>query len=310
MTDFASTDDLTLSHVLETTFGVTPANPDMNRIRANGESLGANIQTEESDEISPIPAVTDLIRTGQSAGGQIPMDVAKSAAFEEILEAVCRGTWAANELKGGTVKRSFTVQKKLMAAAARYMVFTGSRYNGLTLEGQVGRALKGSYDILSVGATPDNAGVTMGTGSLVEPANNRVMSMVDVNVLTISGDTTPLIATQFGLTIENNCRIQQGQGQLAGYGIGYGKRRVRLTLSAYFEDWEQVQRSLNGGAANLTLGFTDGTNSYTFRLPRLKYSTADANASQGNADLIQQIEGVATYDPTAGVVSDIIVTRA
>lgn len=306
--DFASTDDLTLSHVLETTFGVAPSNPTMNRIRANGESLGPNVQTEESEEIIANPAVTDLIRVGQSAGGQIPMDVAKSAAFDEILEAVLRGTWSSDVLTGGTAKRSFTIQKRLLAASDQYMVFNGARYNGFTIEGQVGRALKGSYDILAVGATADGSGVPLGTGSIVEPAATRIMSMVDVNTLTISGDTDQLIATQFSLSVENNCRVQQGNGQLAGYGVGYGKRRVQLNLSAYFESWEQMDRVLNGSSANLTLGFGDGTNTYAFRLPRLKYRNVTANAGQSNADLIQQIEGTATYD-AGGLDTEIQITR-
>lgn len=307
--DFAVTDDLTLSHVKESTFGVTPANPALKRIRANGESLNANIQTAESEEINPIPSVVDLVRTGQSAGGQVPFDFAKSAAFDEILEAVLRGTWTAGVLKGGVTKTSFTVMKKLLAATARYQVLSGARYNGLTIEGQVGQLIKGSYDLMAVSVIHDNAGVALGTGSITEPAATRVMSMVDVNLLSITGDTTPLVATQFSLSIENGCRIQPGQGQLAGYGIGYGKRRVRFTMSAYFEDWEQMNRLLNGTAANLQIGMTDGTNTYVFRLPRLKYSNVTANAGQANSDIIQQIEGVATYDPTAGVLTDIMVTR-
>lgn len=310
MPTFGSANDLLLSHIVEASLGVTPANPAMDRIRVDGETLGARPTFEESGEINPIYSLSDLIAVGQEAGGSFPIEFAKCTAFDDILQAVLRGTWTANVLKGGTVKRSYTLEKSFLGGGTRkYEKFPGSRYMGLTLTGAVGSRITGSVDVMSLSGITGLTSV-VGTGSVVEPADNRIMSLVDMSTFSITGDTTPLICRGFTLGISNNGRYQQGHGQLAAFDIAYGMREVTLSFDAYFESWEQMDRLLNRTNANLTMTIGDGTNSYAIRLPRLRYRNVTANATGNNTDLIQTIEGRALYDPTAGVVTDIQVTRA
>lgn len=309
MPDFGSTNDLIIAHVLETTQGVTPANPAMKRLRVNGESLSPNVTYDESAEINPNYSLTDLVATGSEAGGGMPIHFAKSAALDEIMEAVLRGTWAAGVLKGGTVKRSFTIEKRLLAGgSAKYMKFPGSRYNGLSLSGAVGGPLTGSIDVVSLGGLPGLTSV-VGTGSIAEPADNRILSMVDLTVFSIAGDTTPLIISSFDLGITNNIRRQQGHGQLSSYDTAYGMREITLSFDAYFESWEQMDKLLNRSNNDLSMTLTDGTNSYVIRFPKLRYRTVTVEAGGTNTDLMQTIEGRALYSPTAGIVSDITITR-
>ena len=309
MPDFASPNDLIMSHVVEATLGVTPANPTMDRIRVSGETMDPRVVYDESAEINPLFALTDLIPVGSEAGGSFPFDFAKSAAFDDVLQAVLRGTWTAGVLKGGTVKRSFTIEKSVLAGGGRkYMKFPGSRYAGITLSGAVGTRTTGSVDIMALSGIPSTTSV-VGTGSVTEPADNRIMSLVDVSAFSITGDVTPLIIRSFTLSINNNCRYQQGHGQLASYDIAYGMRDVTWTMDAYFESWEQMDKLLNRTNNNLSITMGDGTNSYAIRLPRLRYRTVSAPATGNNVDLVQTIEGRALYDPTAGVVSDLMVTR-
>ena len=308
--NFGAANDLLLYHALETTLGVTPANPAMDRIRVDGETLGARPTFDEAAEINPLYSLSDLVAVGQEAGGSFPIEFAKSAAFDTILEAVLRGTWTTNVLKGGTVKRSFTIEKSFLGGGSRkYMKFPGSRYTGLTLTGASGSRITGTVDVMSLSGI-DSLTSVVGTGSVVEPADNRIMSMVDISALTITGDVTPLIARGFTLAITDNARYQTGHGQLAAYDIAYGMRGVTFTMDAYFESWEQMDRLLNRTNAILNLTIGDGTNSYAIKLPRLRYRNVTVNATGNNSDLIQTIEGTALYDPTAGSVTDIQVTRA
>lgn len=306
MPNFAVSNDLIVAHILESTMGVTPANPAMKRLRVTGETLNPNVTFEDSGEINPLYALSDLIATGQEAGGGIPFEFAKSAAMDEILEAVLRGTWTAGVLKGGVVKRSFTIEKRL--AASRFMKFPGSRYNGLTLEGSVGSPLTGSIDVMSLGGTPGTTSV-VGTGSITEPADTRVMSLVDMTGFTMAGDATPLIVTSFNLSITNNCRQQQGHGQLSSYDIGYGMREVTVGFDAYFESWEQMDKLVGRTNSDLSVTITDGTNSYVIRLPKLKFQNVTANGESNNTDIMQSIEARALYSPAVGVLTDISVTR-
>ena len=195
MPQFGATNDLLLAHVAETTMGVTPANPTMDRLRVNGETLNANVTFDEADEINPNYDLTDLILTGQSAGGSIPFDFAKHAAFDQILDAVLRGTWTAGVLKASTVRRSFSVEKSFLAGGSRkYMKFLGLRYGGLSLTGQVGGKITGSYDALALSAIPGTTSI-VGTGSVTDPGTNRIMSLVDVTGFAMAGASPPRRST-------------------------------------------------------------------------------------------------------------------
>jgi len=309
MPSFGAANDLILAHVVEATMGVTPANPVMDRIRVSGETLGPRVAYDEPGEINPTYALTDLVPVGSEGGGSFPIEFAKSAAFDAQLEAVLRGTWTTGVLKGGTVKRSFTIEKSFLGGGTRkYMKFPGSRYMGMTLTGAVGSRITGTADVMALSGVPGTTSV-VGSGSVTEPADNRIMSLVDVTAFSITGEVTPLIIRSFTLGINNNGRYQAGHGQLAAYDIGYGMRDVTFSFDAYFETWEQMDALLNRTNRNLTMTIGDGTNTYTFRLPRMRYRTVDANATGNNTDLLQTIEGRAIYDPTVGVVTDLMVTR-
>ena len=307
MPSFGVTNDLILAHVVESTLGVTPANPVMDRLRVNGETLGPNVTFEDADEINPNYDLTDIILTGSSAGGSIPFDFAKSAGFDTILEAVLRGTWTAGVLKASTVKRSFTLEKSLLMGGSRkYMKLLGTRYGGLNLTGQVGGKITGSIDLMALSAITGLTSV-VGTGSVTEPAANRILSMVDVTAFSITGDTTPLIMTNFTLGINNNLRMNQGHGQVAGYDIAYGMREVTFTFDAYVESWEQMDKMLNRTTSNVTTTLSDGTNSYALRLPKMKYRNVTVDAEGNSADMMQTIEGRALIDAT--LATSIQVTR-
>ena len=309
MPNFGASNDLILTHIVEATMGVTPANPALDRIRTEGETLDPRINYDESGEINPIYALSDLIPVGSEAGGSFPITFAKSAAMDAILEATLRGTWTTNVVKGGTVKKSFTIEKSFLGGGARkYMKFPGSRYGGFTITGAIGSRTTMSVDVMSISGIPSTTSI-IGTGSTTEPADNRIMSMVDISALTLTGDVTPLIARGFTLSVNNNCRYQGGHGQMASFDIAYGMREVVFTMDAYFESWEQMDKLLNRTNTNLVMTMGDGTNTYSFRLPRLRYRNVTVDASGNNDDLIQSIEGRALYDPTAGVVTDIQITR-
>ncbi len=309
MPDFGTSNDLIVSHIVEATMGVTPANPVLKRLRINGESMNPRVLYDESGEINPNSSLADLVAVGQESGGDIPFDFAKSAALDEILEAVLRGTWTTGVLKGGTVNRSFTLEKSVLAGGGRkYMKFPGARYNGFNIEGSVGNRLTGSLNVMALSGIPSTTSI-IGTGSTTEPADNRILSMVDMTVFSITGDVTPLIVSSFGLGVTNNARYQQGHGQLAAYGIAYGMREVTLNFDAYFETWEQMDKLLNRTNSNLSVTLTDGTNIFVVRLPKLRYRQVEANAGSTNTDLMQTIEGRALYDPSGGVVTDIMITR-
>ncbi len=95
MTDLQSTNRVAIAKVRETTFGVTPASPAFKAIRETSSSLAANPTTVVSNEIRGDRQVTDLILTGESAGGDVGGELAFQVADDDLEEAL-QGTWSNN----------------------------------------------------------------------------------------------------------------------------------------------------------------------------------------------------------------------
>lgn len=93
MTDLQSTNRVAIAKVRETTFGVTPTSPAFKAIRETSSGLSASPTTVVSSEIRGDRQVTDLILTGESAGGDVGGELAFNVADDDLEEAV-QGTWS------------------------------------------------------------------------------------------------------------------------------------------------------------------------------------------------------------------------
>ena len=86
-----------LAYVVESTFGDTPSGPPtLQDLRFVSESLAQITGTVSSNEIRSDRQVTDLIRTGLSAGGDINFELSYGA-YDEFLEAaLLSAVWTAD----------------------------------------------------------------------------------------------------------------------------------------------------------------------------------------------------------------------
>lgn len=75
MANGADSNRAALLYVQESTFGVTPATPNMKFMRFTGESLGQDTNTTASQEIRSDRQVPDLIRVGLNASGDVQYEL-------------------------------------------------------------------------------------------------------------------------------------------------------------------------------------------------------------------------------------------
>jgi hypothetical protein len=96
----------------ETAFGVVGAAPVMKILRSKGApKFEFKPDTLESKEASATRQVMGLTFGNASGTGDIPFELSYGS-FDDILEAVFGGTWTANVLKIGQVKRSFACEQQ------------------------------------------------------------------------------------------------------------------------------------------------------------------------------------------------------
>lgn len=312
---YADTDGSLLIAVEEATFNTTPANsPAWKTVRAKGWSIKPAIATIESEELSSNIDVREVITATKSAAVSVQGEYAKDADFEIFLAHLFRSAWveagavgtAGDTLKGGVLKKSMSLEEKVVGTANEYAKVAGVRWDTLSMQGQVGQIIQTTFSGMG-GAVAFGATSAVGTGTIAAPGTNRVMALSDLTAFAMTGDTTSLCVLDFQLTIANATREQFGAGSTALQGIGYGTRRVTGSFTAYFETREQLAKFDAGTASDLNFVLTDGTNSHTWRVPRVKFTDGEKALSGRSADVTQRFDFTATYDATAA--TSVMVTR-
>lgn len=297
----ANTSELQFAAVEEVTWGTTPATPTFQKLRITSESLTHNIENTVSNEIRPDADVSDLIQVGASATGDFGFELSYGSDFDMLLEHALRGAFVSSRLDAGTSRKSFTFEKLFeVGSPDEYLRFVGCRVGTLGLNFQAGQIITGTA---SVTGKQGSAAQSAISGATYSAANtNAVMAAPDVGSIAIGGVSGTFFLTQLSLQVGNNLRAQNALGELNAIGVGYGLRDVTFSFQAYFDG---VSRSIyddfvSGTEATLSWQASDGTNTYTFNLPRVKYSTGRVVAGGNNQDVFVEIDGRALYDSGEG----------
>lgn len=215
-------------------------------------------------------------------------------------------TGAVNKLDGtmirnGVSEQSYTLVKIFNdATAVTRHVFTGMRVKGISLELSSGSILTGAINFVGKNATMQTAafsGETFPAGTSTE-----VMNCVS-NVLNIIQDGLPIGSSgsvmSMTFELDNQHREQKGIGVLGNVGVVAGQLMVNVSAQQYFEDKAQADKfkAATAFAFSFRLQDTAG-NAYIITLPRCKYESFTANASQLDSDVMAETQFTALRDPT------------
>ena len=136
-----------VSYVAETAFGTTPTSPTMKALRAKlGSKFELKRDTFASKEMSATRQVQALTYGNRSGSAEIPFELSYGS-YDDFLEAVMGGTWAANVLKCGSVKRSFTFEQRWSDINYNEQT-TGVVLTGFSLAVKPNTVVEGSFSAL------------------------------------------------------------------------------------------------------------------------------------------------------------------
>ncbi len=296
---FADSSETQIALIAEATFGVTPTTPAFQNLRVTSEDLVGEIQTVVSNELRSDAEVGDLIKTGESATGNLPFELSFGPEFDLLFEHALRGSFSTNVLKGGIEKKSLTLEKKHETGTTdNYFRYRGARVNSLEMSFRAQEIVTGSLGILGLDET---IATTIVTGATYAAANsNPVMSAVDVGTITVGGVSGSMFYTEISFSLSNNLRTQNAIGSVGAIGIGYGRREITGSITAYFENADLYEEAVTNAASSIAWPVSDGTNSYNFTLPRLKFTSRRAVAGGNNQDVLAELQFQALVDATEG----------
>jgi len=301
----ADSSENTLAVIAEATAGTTPATPAFKLIRITNENLVANFETLISNEIRADATVSDVRRTGVSVSGEVNFELHKSLIFEDLLAAAIRGSWVTNVAKGGVLKPSFSMERKVVGPVdTNYFRFTGCRIGGISLNLNPDELVTGAFRVTGTAhatATSIITGATYGAAT-----SNPVMAGVDVTSLAVSG-VAGVDYTGLTLEIDNQLRIQRKLGSTSARGVGYGRRLITGTLTAYFEDLTAYNAFMNNSTPSIVSTISDGTDSFTITIPKVRFTGGEVPTPGNDQDVMLTLNWHAIYD--SGISSDIQVAR-
>lgn len=296
-----------LRFIEEATWNTLPGTPTMVPIRFTGESLSAAVENIVSSEIRSDRMISDQVQVSRQNNGGFEFELSYGT-FDSLLQGALFSAWDTNVLKNGTTKYSYSIEKAFLDID-EYFLYTGMMVNTLSLSLATGAIITGSMDFMG-------SQVTLGQASnaaVVSAASTTdiINSMGDVATLK-EGTGSPTALTgifvqDVSFNINNNLRPQNKITSNTLAGVGVGKCDITGTLSAYFASDRLYDQFLAGSASGLEFSVTDGTSTYLFELPNIKFDTDDIPTTGQDTDVIESIAWRALRD--SGEDAQIKITR-
>ena len=298
--------------VLESTYGVTPATPVLDIVRHTGTTLGLSKEALQSEEIRDDRQIADFRHGARQVGGDISIELSYGS-FDKILEALLGGTWATDtpalgtdQLKAGTTRRSFTVERyfgDILTADKPFHRFTGVEFNTLQLQINANAMITGTIGVVGKDMVTDTVIVT---GATYNPATTT--SPLDSFTGTLNENGTPIaVITEIQLNLDNGLDPRFVVGSKTTLRPSIGRSNVSGQITAYFENSLLLEKFINETESDIEFNLPDGAgNNLKVILPRIKYNGGQPDV-QGEGPITLSMPFQALLDSTTN--TNIIIER-
>ena len=299
---FAQGSRSSLSYIVESTFGTTPAG-NFTNLPFTTHSLNLTKDRVAGNDIQSdrMPRVD---RHGnRQAAGDIVADL-RDADYDPLLEAAMLGAFSSDVLKVGTTPKFFSIED-YAADIDQARLFTGMTVNSLGVSLAPNQMVTGTFGMvgkdMTIGATEKTQDAASGAAPFDAYSGDLKIANSGASL------AASAIVTGLDFSVTNSFAPTFVIGDDAAPSLEYGRAEVEGTLTAYFEDAALINRFINETETALEASVGDGTNSMTFLFPRIKVNSADVGVD-GPTSRIVNISFVALYDSTEG--TNLSITRA
>ena len=293
MPTFAQGSRSSLSYIVESTFGTTPAG-NFTNLPFSTQSLNLSKDRVAGNDIQAdrMPRVD---RHGnRQVGGDVVVDLRKGD-YDAFLESAMLNTWATDVLKVGTTPKYFSIED-YAADVDQARLFTGCTVSSLALSIAPNQMVTSTFTMvgkdMTIGATEKTQDDPSGNAPF--DAYSGAVAIGNVGASSASG-----VVTGIDFTLNNSFAPTFVVGDDSAPALEVGRAEIEGTLTAYFEDAALITRFLNETETELSVSVDDptGSNEYTFLFPRVKINSADVGVDGPNSRTIS-MSFVALNDST------------
>ena len=225
-------------------------------IRVKSASQAAN------NGIYKITAKTSTTLTVNNAAG-----VAENSSVAVI---------ATKNLRNGTTKQSFLIEKQFNDLTNNFVQYRGMRVAGLSLNVASEEIITGTLRLMgarSVLSTSTVAGSTTAASS-----NESMTASVNVGSINEAGASLTTAIKSITLDLNNNVRSLPGVGSASAIGINLGSVQVTGRLEAYFEDAALLTKVINHTSSSFDFRCTDAAgNVMVFTVSQVRFTGHPTN---------------------------------
>ena len=295
MTCFAQGSRSSLSYIVESTFGTTPAG-NFTNLPFSTHSLNLTKDRVAGNDLQAdrMPRVD---RHGnRQAGGDIVADLRKGD-YDAFLESAMLNTWATDVLKVGTTPKYFSIED-YAADIDQARLFTGCTVSTMAISIAPNQMVTTTFGMVGKDMTIGQTEKTQDAASGNAPFDAY---SGDLAIGNVGASSVVTIVTGIDFTLNNSYAPTFVVGDDSAPCLEYGRAEVEGTVTAYFEDAALVNRFLNETETEISVSVDDptGGNSYTFLFPRVKINSADVGVDGPNSRIVN-MSFVALYDDTEG----------
>ncbi len=292
---FAQGSRSSLSFIVESTFGTTPAG-NFTNLPFSTHSLNLTKDRVAGNDIQAdrMPRVD---RHGnRQVAGDIVADL-RDGDYDAFLESAMLNTWSTNVLKVGTTPKFFSIED-YAADIDQARVFTGMSVSTMGVSLAPNQMVTTTFGMvgkdMSISATEKTQDAASGAAPFDSYSG-------DIGIGNVGGASSVAIVTGLDFTLTNSFAPTFVIGDDSAPSLEYGRAEVEGTLTAYFEDASLINRFLNETETEIEVSVDDptGANAYTFLFPRVKINSADVGVD-GPTSRIINMSFVALYDATEG----------
>lgn len=180
----------------------------------------------------------------------------------------------AEPLTAGTIRRSFTIERNF-ADIGQYLRYVGTEFDGFDVDVKAEGIVPIVFNVLGqdqTSASTPIAGATYPAAPTRSPFDGFSGSIKE-------GGSVIAVLTEVKCTLKNNLAEIYVVGSPKTLEPAIGKSTVTGTVTAYFQDTTMLNKFVNETESSIEFTLTDGTYSYGFLIPRVKYTGAPPNVS-------------------------------
>jgi hypothetical protein len=276
------------TYYVEEVAGAIPATPAWKPIRFVTAGLTPSFNEVATAEMNQSRQRQASRGGTYSVAGDIAVELS-FASFDDLIQAAMQSTWTANVLKIGKVERSFAILERHTDIGIDY-VYHGCRVSKMAISSPLNAPVGVTFSMM--GTKAEKFVVPVGSTYLAATATDI---MITTNLALTEGGVSVAYATEWSVSLDNGMEALFALGSREAFDISNGVAVVTGSMSAYLVDAALWDKVLNETSTSHTIQFTEGTDSYTLALPKVRYTQGQKQAS-GPGAIIPQYTVSAGYD--------------